>query len=832
MARRAFMVGTFALCVAAVMAPLAQEAANGRRLPGYQGKGVTLLPNGWRLAPAGRHVQVGDLPMGIVPSPDGRYLAITTSGWDRPALTIFDTKTLQSVQRLAFDHTWLGLVWLPDGKHLLASGSGENVIYQFTWDNARLTAAGTIQLGPPERHPGGEVIENAGFVAGMALTADGKRLYATELYGQRVVSIDLASKHVDATVDLPAEPYTCLLSADGRTLFVSIWGGAKVLLFEAATLKPAGEIAVGEHPNAMALTRDGKRLFVACANTNAVWVVDVPSLSAKEQISVSLEADSPIGSTPNGLALSPDEGRLLIANADNNTVTVVKVGDVARSEVEGWVPVGWYPTGVLFDRDGSRFFVLEGKGTTSAPNPRGPQPGAYRSPGQYSGAMFEGSIAVVPMPNAAALARMTEKVRELTPYSSVHRLAPADAPRASPIPRRVGDSSPIKYVFYLIRENRTYDQIFGDVTKGNGDPRLALFGQDITPNAHALVDEFTLFDNFYVDAEVSYDGHAFSTGAYATDFVEKMWPANYGRREGLYLSEGGYRQRTPYGNIAAPPQGYLWDFARRAKVSVRSYGEFGWWTERGAEVKATVPGLDGLVSPSYPPFDMSIRDARRVDAWLEEFKRFEANGDLPHLSIIRLGNDHTNGTTPNWPTPRAMIAENDVALGRLVEAISHSRFWNESAIFVLEDDAQNGPDHVDAHRSVLLVASAFSRRKAVDSTLYTTSGVLRTIELILGLPPMSQYDAAATPLYNAFQATPETVPFTHVAARVSLDEKNDWTSPGAAASLRMDFHEADLAPELELNQILWQSIHGRGSVMPPPRRTGFVKPIGGEEGDR
>src|SRR4029079_17734489 len=246
------------------------------------------------------------------------------------------------------------------------------------------------------------------------------------------------------------------------------------------------------------------------------------------------------------------------------------------------------------------------------------------------------------------------------------------------------------------RENRTYDQVLGDLPRGNGDPSLTLFGEQVTPNAHALATTFQTFDNFYVDAEVSYDGHAFSTGAYATDFVEKMWPANYGRREGLYLSEGGYKLRTPFGNIAAPPQGYLWDFAKRANVSVRSYGEFAAWAEKGGEVKATVPGLDGLVHPSYPPFDLSIPDAQRVDIWLEEFKKFEQDGSLPQLSIIRLGGDHTSGTTPGTPTPRSMVAENDLALGRLVEAITHSPYWKESAIFVLEDDAQNGPDHVDA----------------------------------------------------------------------------------------------------------------------------------------
>jgi hypothetical protein len=422
-------------------------------------------------------------------------------------------------------------------------------------------------------------------------------------------------------------------------------------------------------------------------------------------------------------------------------------------------------------------------------------------------------------------------VHDLTPYSDAHLLAPADAPGASPIPRRVGLTSPIKYVFYVIRENRTYDQVFGDLPKANGDPSLTLFGDEVTPNAHALATAFTTFDNFYVDAEVSYDGHAFSTGAYATDFVEKMWPANYGRREGIYLSEGGYKMRNAYGNIAAPPQGYIWDFAKRANVSVRSYGEFATWEKKTPPVIATVPGLDGLVHPTFPPFDLSIPDNQRVDIWLEEFKQFEENGNLPRLSIIRLGGDHTQGTQPGAVTPRSMVAENDLAIGRLIEAISHSKFWKESAVFMLEDDAQNGPDHVDAHRSLLLAVSPFSRRRSVDSTLYTTSGVLRTMELILGLPPMSQYDAAATPMYNAFQPKPDLAPFTHLPARVPLDDRNDWNSPGAAASLRMNLQEADLAPELELNQIIWQSIHGAGSVMPPPRRTGFIKPIRETDGD-
>ena len=815
----------------AAISPLAQRGPTAPQWPGYKGDGVTLLPNGWRIAPEGRHVTVGDLPLNFAASPDGRFLAISTSGFSKPALSIFDTRSLQIVSRIELEHTWLGLAWHPDGKRLYASGSSENVIYEFTFQNGRLAAAGNISLGSPERHPGRDVIDNAGFVGGIEVDAEGKLLYVTQIYGQRVRAIDLEQRKIVATADLDAEPYTCMLSEDGETLFVSLWGGAKVLMLDPWSLIVKGEVAVGDHPNAMALTRDGTRLFVACANTNAVWVVDLSTRTAKEQISVALGVDAPAGSTPNAVAVSPDGRTLLVANADNNTITVADVSNSRASVVKGWIPVGWYPTAVMFDRDGSRMFVLNGKGLGSAPNPRGTAPGGLvRESAQYIGSLLLGSISVIHLPADAALTRMTARVRELTPYSDARRLAPADSPGASPIPRRVGDSSPIKHVFYVIRENRTYDQVLGDLPKGNGDPNLTLFGQEVTPNAHALVTAFVTFDNFYVDAEVSYDGHAFSTGAYATDFVEKMWPANYARREGLYLSEGGYKMRNPFGNITAPARGYLWDSAKRADVTYRSYGEF--TTRSGGTVVATVPGLDGHINTEYPPYDLSTPDNRRIDAFEQEFKQLDERGTVPRLTILRLGNDHTNGASPGTSSPRAFVAENDLALGRLVEIVSHSRVWKESAIFVLEDDAQNGPDHVDAHRSVLLAVSPFTRRGAVDSTLYTTSGVLRTMELILALPPMSQYDAAATPMYNAFTTTPDVAPFTRLPARVPLDEKNDWSTPGAAASLRMNFVEPDLAPDLELNQIIWEVVRGKGSVMPPPRRTGFIRAVVADDDDR
>jgi hypothetical protein len=447
-----------------------------------------------------------------------------------------------------------------------------------------------------------------------------------------------------------------------------------------------------------------------------------------------------------------------------------------------------------------------------------------------------GAVSVLPTPDTTTLAEYSRKVYTLTPYSDAIRLAPANIPIGSPIPRTVGGSSPIKHVFYVIRENRTYDQVLGDVTAGNGAPELALFGKDTTPNAHALAQNFVLFDNFYVDADVSYNGHAYSTAAYATDFIEKTWQTYYANRGGLYMGEGFGALRNPFGNLTAPEQGYLWDYARRAKVSVRSYGEYvnNLSKSPSGDVTAVeaVPGLRGAVAPHYAGWDLDITDNKRIDTWLQEFRQYEADRTLPQLSIIRLPNDHTAATRPGGLTPRAMVADNDLALGRLIEAISKSIYWNDSAVFVVEDDAQSGPDHVDSHRSVLLVASPFAKHGEADHTFYTTTGVLRTIELILGLPPMSQYDAAATPLYNAFVGIPNLAQYGSAAIpRVPLDEVNLASAFGAARSMAMNLEEADRAPEVLLNEIIWRSVKGARSPMPPPRRSVFIRPSSGAVDD-
>jgi DNA-binding beta-propeller fold protein YncE len=805
---------------------VARQTPAASPLPGPLGKGVTLLPNGWRIKPAGQHLPVGEFPLAMALSPDGHSLVVTNNGFQKPTLRVVNLDHRDITGVVPIDDAWLGLVWHPDGTRLFSSGAASDTVQALSWTNQHLKPGEKIALvkkqvpGPGQTPP---APQEQTFVGGLAVSQDGKRLFAVHVFGQAVTALDLVSNSIVGTVDVPAEPYTCLLSADGSTLYVSLWGGARVLMLDAQTLNPKGEIAVGEHPNAMVLSRDGRRLFVACANTNAVWVIDVGLSKATEQVSLALYPNAPAGVTPNALTISPDGQRLAVADADNNCVAIVDISTPGTSRVRGFIPTGWYPTGVLFSHDGSEVYILSGKGLTSAANPRGGHPGVPSAEGQYVGSMLEGSLSIVPTPSEAALASYTKTVYELTPYSDAARLAPVSAPRASPIPRRVGDVSAIKHVFYVIRENRTYDEILGDLDRGNGDPTLALFGESVTPNAHALAREFVTLDNFYVNAEVSYSGHAFSTAAYATDFVEKIWPTTYGDRGAPYLSEGGGEVRNAFGNITAPAQGYLWDFCIRAGKTVRSYGEFASFDPARGQAIADVPGLKDRVSPTFPPFDLGITDQKRVDAWLSEFTQFQGNGQLPALSIVRLPNDHTNGTRAGSPTPRAMTADNDLALGRFVEAVTHSSYWKESAIFVVEDDAQNGPDHVDAHRSVALVVSPFTRRNVVDSTLYTTAGFLRTIELILGLPPMSQYDAAATPLYNAFTTSRTDTPYTSKPAQIDLNELNRSTAPGAAASARMNFEVEDAAPEIELNEILWQSIHGAGALMPPPRHAAFVR---------
>ena len=798
------------------VAPHAQSGAlQPSAQPGAQSDGSMLLANGWRLSPAGRSLPLGTLPLNLTITADGRYAIATNNGISKPSFSIVDLNNWSVKATMPLDHAWLGLAWNPDGTRLYSGGGAQNNVQEFTYADGALTRARTFAL------PGqtGET-----FSGGLAVSRDGRTLFATRVFAMTLSAVDLASGQVTKTITLPAEPYGVVVSPDSRTVYVSLWGGRQVRSYTTDSLNESIAFDTGEHPNAMALSADGKRLFVACASSGIVNVFDASSGYPLEEISTTLYPEAPRTTTPNALALSPDGRTLLVAVADMNAVAVVDISNAVRSNVDGFIPTGWYPTAVSFSRDGRQILVLSGKGAPAA----NPLSGGFER-------RLAGAISIVPTPDRVTLNDYNRKVVGLTPYNDALRMAPANIPVGSPIPRVVGGSSPIKHVFYIIRENRTYDQILGDLPEGNGDPKLAIFGKDVTPNAHAISQNFALFDNFYVDADVSFDGHAFSTAAYATDVVQKLWQTLYANRGGIYLGEGGWFMRNAFGNLASPERGYIWDYANRARVTVRSYGEFVDHRSKSAAgdvvAVASVPGLQGLVAPSYAGFDLDITDNKRADNWLAEFREFEKNGNLPQLSVIHLPNDHTKGTATGAPTPRAMIADNDLALGRIVDAISNSAYWRDSAIFVVEDDAQSGPDHVDSHRSVLLVASPFVKRGFVDHTFYTTSGVLRTMELILGLEPMSQYDAAATPLYNAFVGTPNLNAYQRVMPRVSLDERNVASAFGAKESLAMNFADEDRTPEVLLNEILWRSVKGSHSPMPPPRRSIFVRSQGSSDDD-
>ncbi len=534
-----------------------------------------------------------------------------------------------------------------------------------------------------------------------------------------------------------------------------------------------------------------------------------------EVISTAMHRMAPVGSTPNALAL--DAGTLFVANADNNNIAVINVEDHEGSKVQGFIPAPWYPSALTISPDRKSLYVGSSKGMGGYSNLQGPtSPLLEGGTRKHIGALQRGSVGIVPLGNLkSALRGYTKQAMANSPYND-ELLAKALPAKSGPsiVPSEVGAGSPIKHVIYIIKENRTYDQVFGDIKKGNGDPRLCIFGRKVTPNQHKLAEEFVLLDNLFCDGEVSVDGHSWSNSAYATDFNEKRWPPQYGGNSAAVS-----------GPEETPSSGHMWDLAARKGLTYRSYGEYAARVSDGSQMDARA-GVSALIGHVSPKFRLpGMRDTDNVKVFLDEFADFEKNYDspdpnkrLPNFAVMSLGENHTRGTTPGAHTPVACVANNDWAVGQLVDRVTHSKYWPETAIFIIEDDAQNGPDHVDARRTAGLVISPYTKRQAVDSTLYSTSSMLRTMQLLLGLPPMTQYDAAATPMYASFSVKPDLTPFVHVDAQVDVNAKNTATAWGVRESLAMNFSEYDLAPEFELNEIIWKSVRGARSEMPLPQR--------------
>jgi YVTN family beta-propeller protein len=757
-----------------------------------------VLPNGWSLSVPGESIPLGDFPLNLVASKDGLVLAVTNNGQSEQSIMLIDPHTFEIINKRVIPKSWFGLAFTDDHSRLFASGGNDNIIRIYN-----TSGNGLVELDPVVL---GEAWPKRISPTGLTLDQKNENLYIATKEDSALYKVNLES-HESKRLFLAHEAYTCTFSKDGSVLYVSLWGGNAIAIIDPESLSILDEIPVGSNPNDLVLTPDGKFLFTSCANDNSVHIIDTESGKVIEQLHTACFPEAPAGSTPNALAISEDGKRLYVANADNNSLAVFDISEVGESRSLGFIPTGWYPTSVkVLDH---KIWVTNGKGSSSFANPKGPNPYIPRTDStQYIGNLFKGSLTMLDEPDESALKVYTEAVYKNTPYSKELEMQ-YFGEEGNPIPQKVGDPSPIKYVFYVIKENRTYDQVLGDMPEGNGDPGLCLFPEVVTPNQHELARSFVLLDNFYVNAEVSADGHNWSMAAYANDYIEKTWPTSYGSRGGTYDYEGSR-------DIAWPSEGFIWDYCKRAGISYRSYGEF--VSNRHSRLES----LKGHFDVDFPSYDLSIPDMVRFEKWKEDFDSLIAINAVPQFQTLRLPNDHTSGARVGMPTPKAMVAENDLAVGKLIEHISHSPIWGESAVFILEDDAQNGPDHVDAHRSTAYVASPYVKRNTRVSTLYSTTSMLRTIELILGLPPMSQYDAAATPMWECFTASPDLTPFVSLDASYDIHEMNMEENTISRLSDSFNLEVMDAAPDHLFSEVIWKTVKGLESEMPAPVRSAFI----------
>jgi DNA-binding beta-propeller fold protein YncE len=793
-----------------------------REQVGFLPDGGFLLNSGWRVKSAGVEVPLDTLPMSAILSKDGKFLLVLNGGYKPPSISVLDTKDGHEVGNANVPDAWLGLALSPNSRTVWVGGGSRASIYEYSLDeNGQLKSTNTFELVKQADRTYRD------FIGDVAVSPDGHLLYACDLYHDSIVVVNPQSGGIVDRFKTGRRPYRILFNPDGKSFYVTSWADGVMIHHQSSDGAQLQTVRIGAHPTDMvwrdraaASEQEGSdvewkaRIFVSAANTNNVYAVavsDSGELRMLETINVSTSPLHPMGMTPSALALSPDLSRLYVVCSDANAAAVVDVTE-ARSHVLGFIPTGWYPTAARALADG-RLVVLNGRGSRSYPNPNGPNPSLRPSqvhggaPAEYVGRIQTGSASIIPPITGEQLGKYTADVLHNSPYKDeLLDSQPAGIP-------------PIEHVLYIVKENRTYDQILGDIGKGESDPSLCLFKENVSPNHHKLAREYVLFDNFYVNGDVSGDGHNWSTSAIANDYVVKLWPNSYAGRRKHYDYEGG----EP---AALPPAGYLWTSAAARNISMRNYGY--WATNMkepaadGTQIEAVRdPVLAKVTNMKYRSFDLDYPDVKRAQTFLADLAEFEKTGTMPALMFMRLGNDHTSGTTPGKIAPLSSFADNDYALGMLVEGISKSKFWKSTAIFVLEDDAQNGPDHIDSHRSAAFIISPYTHTGAVNSTMYNTTSMLRTMELILHMRPMTHFDAAARPMLNAFSKDPVLTTYQAEKPGISLDERNPQNSLTAARSARLDFSQEDLNDDDELNDILWLAI--RHTDPPPPVRSMFGK---------
>ena len=837
------------------------------------------------LTPVGRQVELAGIrPQALALSPDGRLLVVSGKTSE---IVVLDPDKAEVKQRVFFPSdsrtepapvapspnillpdlrgqvSFTGLVFAPDGKRLYLSNVNGSIKVFTIGDDGTVRPSHSIPLPPANAPRRKEEIPS-----GLAVSADGSRLYVCGNLSNQLLELDTASGKVLRTFPVGAVPYDVVLV--GQKAFVSNWAGRRP---QAGDLTgPAGrgtevrvdpkrhiasegsvtvlhleegaptsfEILTGLHASALAVSPN--KQFVVCANAGSdnLSFIDVTTERVTETVWVKSKPSDLFGASPNALAFDPSGERLFVANGSQNAIAVLKFEpeDKGDSKLLGLVPVGWFPGAVVYDAQRKAICAANIKGLPIKPKKYSPTGGEG-----FNSHHYHGSVSLVPLPNEVQLTMLSDRVaKNLRSGTIAQASLPArkDQP-PRPIPQRIGEPSLIKHVVYILKENRTYDQVFGALKKGRGHADLCIFGEEITPNQHKLIKEFVLLDNTYCAGILSADGHQWSTTAFSTDYMEKSF-AGFPRS---YPDGMGEDEKDA---LAYSPAGFLWDNALAGKKTIRNYGEFmgpkvrwrdpkkngepgylacyrAWKGENDDVIFESEPTIETIrpFSPTgYVGWNMSVPDQHRADFILRELKEFEAKGEYPNLVIICLPNDHTSGTSLGCPTPDSCMADNDLAFGRIVEALSHSKFWKEMAIFAIEDDPQAGWDHVSGYRTTAYCISPYTKRGEVISTQYNTTSVIRTIEQILGLPPMNQFDASATPMFDCFAEKPDFTPFTSVASNIPLDKMNPGVEAIRDGVLRTDalvsgtlnFREVARAPEDVLNRILWRAMKGSRNPYP------------------
>lgn len=816
---------------------------------GPQDDGTYVVATTQRIDPAGVTIQFPGRPTDLALNPKETLLAVKNKS-DLVFIDVASTSILQTLPLASGGHSFAGIGWSADGEKVWTTDTRGYFRSAVREDDGKFAWADEILLpGPDERdknpYPGGFAIDEAEGLA-----------YVTLSRNNTLGIVNLETGAVESQVPVGIAPYTVVLHKNKA--YVSNWGGkqpeegdmtgpssgSRVVVDPETGIASTGTVSVIDlssrlvtatidvqlHPSGMVLSPDGARLFVANANSDAISVIDTETDQVMKTLSSKPMPELPFGSMPNALAITPDGQTLYVANGGNNLLAVI---DLAGEEVTGLIPTGWYPGAVLLSADGNTIVVANTKGVGSRDGTRVPS----REHGLNSHD-HTGSVTFVDRPDPAALEEYTIRAASnmrLPKINQTMQLSQVEE-RIVPVPTRPGEKSVFKHVIYIIKENRTYDQIFGDLPQGNGDSTLCQFGREVTPNHHALAERYVLLDNTYCNGVLSADGHQWTNEGVVTDYIEKSF--------------GGFVRSYPYDGddaMAYASSGFIWDYVLRAGLTFRNYGEFvqariepqgATWTDIyqdylnntnkvSIRAETELHTLEPYIAPTYVGFPGSVPDVYRAREFIKELNEFEQTGDFPNFTIMLLPNDHTVGTREGFPTPRATVADNDLALGQIVEAVSKSRFWRETVIFVVQDDPQAGLDHVDGRRTVALCISPYTRRGEVISRHYNQNSILRTIELILGLPPMTQFDMAANSMEDCFTDEADWTPYTALPNRIPLDEMNPQLGMlkgkqlyYAQKSMEMPLDDIDQADEDLFNRIIWHSVKGYDTPYPELKRSG------------